>query len=276
MTEQQRTVVTRTSATALSGRARPLLFLVLVSLLALPFGVAGLLTDGSAFVLQLPVSVLLIIVPAATATVLAVTDGGSAGARRLWQTLRDVRSSAVAWTAVLAIPPSVLVVYLGVGSALGLEHTEPMTPLSLLPGLLLVYLAGAVLEEVGWTGYATDPLVDRVGMVGASLVIGVVWASVHWLPWAVMGHGASHIIAMTASTLILRLLITWAYVRGGGCLPLAVVLHAGSNAAQTYPSGLAESDPWVWLLAMGVVCAVVTTIGFVVRAFRTPAAVIPQ
>lgn len=242
----------------------------MVSLLALPFGLAGLLTDGSPFVLGLPVSVLLIIVPATTATLFAVADEGTAGARRLWRGLLQLRSPLPAWIAVLVIPPAVLALYLGVGSVLGVAHSDQATPLSCLPWYVLLYLFGAVLEEVGWTGYATAPLVDRLGLVGAGLVIGVAWAAVHWVPWAVMGHGPSHIVAMTASTLVLRLLITWLYIGGGRCLPLAIVLHAGSNTAQTYPAGLAESDPWLWLLAMAVVGALVSVAAIVTRHAGRP------
>lgn len=248
-----------------SRHARPLLFLGVVSLLALPFGLAGLLADGTSFVLGLPVSVLLIVVPATTATwFVSVENGVRPGAGRLWTSLLELSPNPSAWAAALAIPPAVLAIYLGAGSVLDVEHTGPVTRLSMLPWYLLLYLLGAVLEEVGWTGYATAPLVRRLGLLGAGLVIGAVWASVHWVPWMVMGHGPSDIIAMTASTMLLRLLITWVYVRGGYSLPLAVVLHAGSNTAQTYPTGLADSDPSIWLLGILAVCAVVATIRIVV------------
>ncbi|HZK06250.1 MAG TPA: hypothetical protein VFC82_10480 [Actinomycetaceae bacterium] len=75
----------------------------------------------------------------------------------------------------VVIPPAVLAIYLTAGAALGVVHDGPATSMSLLPWLFLLCLFGAVLEEAGWAGYATAPLVDRLGILGASAVIGVAW-----------------------------------------------------------------------------------------------------
>jgi membrane protease YdiL (CAAX protease family) len=46
---------------------------------------------------------------------------------------------------------------------------DPRVPLLAAPLLLLVFLVPAVGEEMGWTGYATDPLQDRWGATTRTL-----------------------------------------------------------------------------------------------------------
>jgi membrane protease YdiL (CAAX protease family) len=45
------------------------------------------------------------------------------------------------------------------------------------PVLFASFFLGAILEEIGWTGYATGPLQERYGVFRAGLIIGAVWAA---------------------------------------------------------------------------------------------------
>ena len=47
--------------------------------------------------------------------------------------------------------------------------------------IIFVILAGV--EETGWSGYATEPLQSRHGLLGAGLILGVVWAVWHIIPY---------------------------------------------------------------------------------------------
>ena len=42
------------------------------------------------------------------------------------------------------------------------------------PVLFAAFFLGAILEEIGWTGYATGPLQERYGVLRAGLMIGAV------------------------------------------------------------------------------------------------------
>ena len=42
--------------------------------------------------------------------------------------------------------------------------------------LFVLFFIGAICEEVGWTGYVTDPLQSRYGAFNAALIIGTIWA----------------------------------------------------------------------------------------------------
>ena len=58
----------------------------------------------------------------------------------------------------------------------------PQTSLFAIPVLLVIFLLAAASEEVGWTGYATDPLQERLSPLRASLLLGVIWALFHVIP----------------------------------------------------------------------------------------------
>ena len=48
--------------------------------------------------------------------------------------------------------------------------------------LFVVFFIAAVGEELGWSGYAIDPLQDRFGALGGALLLGAVWALWHVIP----------------------------------------------------------------------------------------------
>ena len=71
-----------------------------------------------------------------------------------------------------------------IDSALGGDppaiQTETLTnPVSFLGFLLLMILGGPLAEELGWRGFARDPLQKGRSALSASLILGVIWALWH-------------------------------------------------------------------------------------------------
>jgi len=48
--------------------------------------------------------------------------------------------------------------------------------------MFLAFFPGALGEELGWSGYATDPVQDWRGALGAGVLLGLVWAVYHYVP----------------------------------------------------------------------------------------------
>ena len=130
----------------------------------------------------------------------------------------------------------------------------PLTPLALsaLPVMLLLYLPGAALEELGWTGYATPRLQPRLGVLGAGLLIGAVWALWHVIPWGPgQGHPWSWVLGQSVATVLMRVSMGCLYASGGRSLAAATLCHAGINIGYSlWPDAGAGYDPWRMALVL--------------------------
>ena len=256
-----------------SARARrPLLFLGLTVGVTLPF--YALLAFDAPMPFELPPTLVTIALPAVVATVMVALEGGRAEVGRLWRSLDPRLARTLSpWLAALLIVPAmgVLDLLLRTWWGVGAETDGAPTPWAMAPVYFLVFLLGAIPEEVGWSGYAAGPLAGRWGIIAAGGAIGLVWAVWHWIPYAAEGRGLDWIAGQTVLDMGLRTVMVWVFVRGGGSTLLACVVHALSNVVALYPSGFAESHPWTQVLALVVVVLVFLTVARVIDARRVRA-----
>ena len=86
-------------------------------------------------------------------------------------------------------------------------------------------------EEVGWRGYALPRLARQLGLGGASVVLGGIWALWHLPLFFLPGTGSTgqsfpiYALQVTA----LSVVMAWLYWRTGGSLLLVMLLHASVN-----------------------------------------------
>lgn len=208
-----------------TGRRWPVLFGAFVLALSLPFWRFG---DGSlGLPVDLPVSALQAGCPAAAAVLLVGWVEGRGGLSRLWRQVVDFSGARPRWWLVPASLTAPLVVFVTY-SVLG----RPMAAVSIasiasIPLLCCVFLIAAVGEEVGWSGYLTEPTVRRFGMLGGSVSIGVIWAAWHLPGWYLRGGDSPAWIAgLFLLTVAFRVVIVWLYRRTGHSLPVAVLCNA--------------------------------------------------
>ena len=114
--------------------------------------------------------------PSAAAVIVTAAGEGRAGVRTLLARVLDWRVRP-AWYAVALGLPFVLT-----GAAallhllLGGAGPFPLYPIGVLSIVLAVLVVG---EEIGWRGYALPRLTARFGVLGASLILGLLWACWH-------------------------------------------------------------------------------------------------
>ncbi len=162
------------------------------------------------------------------------------------------------YAAALLIPPMLILIALfSLRTLLSAVFTPGLNPFGLLFGIL-----SALLEEVGWMGYAFPKMRAGRSPLSAALLLGVLWglwhlpvidflgaASPHgayWLPFAL-----AFIVAMTA----LRILIVWIYSNTGSIL-LSQIMHASSTGFLVAFSPLAvtaaQEGLWYAVYAAGL------------------------
>jgi len=144
--------------------------------------------------------------------------------------------------AVVALIGMALIVLLAslLSRALG-ETQSPMPPATTwrtLPLLALVYFIIAVIEEVGWRGYALPRLQNRCGAFLASIILGLLWGFWHLPQWFIPATGQAAkwpFGVFLLHTIAFSLLLTWLHNASGGNLWPIILAHAGFNL---YP------EPW--------------------------------
>jgi uncharacterized protein len=120
--------------------------------------------------------------------------------------------------------------------AMGLFSLSTGIPFHFVPNLLILALVplGILLsigEEVGWRGFAQPHLQNRYGVVGAAVLIGVLWAFWH-IPgditsWSILAEPGTYVnfLWFLLSTVTGSLLLAWVYNRTQGKLPLMCIFH---------------------------------------------------
>jgi uncharacterized protein len=117
----------------------------------------------------------------------------------------------------------------------------------LLFGLGWGLIGGGLLEELGWTGFAVPKLRQRYGVLSTGLIVGPLWAALHFLVFFWMGRPSGAIplalfvpldlLIVVAGMTAFRVLMVWVYDRSGESLLVAGMLMHASYTASTFILG---------------------------------------
>ena len=239
-----------------SGRS-PLAFCVLVFALSLPLWVIGAITDRQLFP-GLPLAALGVVCPLAAALILVWRESSTSGVIALLKRLLDYKQiRAKAWYGpILLLMPGVSVASYGILRLQGTPLPTPQVSLLVASVMSLLFIVSALCEEIGWSGYATDPLQERSGALGAGILVGLVWAVWHFVPLIQAHRTLAWIAWWSLFTVALRILIVWIYNNTGKSVFAAALFHAISNVCTVlFPADFELLAP-----ILAVVAAVVVVI----------------
>jgi membrane protease YdiL (CAAX protease family) len=113
-------------------------------------------------------------------------------------------------------------------------------------------LMAGLLEELGWTGFATPRLLRRHGVLITGLLIGVPWWAWHLLAdyWGGAQYGEIyflHALLWGVALPAYRILMTWVYEHTGSLL-VAALMHASFTGGQAIfePVWTTPTNAVVW------------------------------
>ncbi|MEP7289090.1 MAG: type II CAAX endopeptidase family protein [Chloroflexota bacterium] len=254
------------NAVALRSRS-PLQFFLLVFALIIPFWLIGAVT-GLQLLPGVPVAALAACCPMIAALILVYRENKTASVIALLKRSFDFKriKSKVCYLPILLLMPVVGVLSFGVLRLTGTPVPAPQ--IAFLPTLLLcaVSFILALGEELGWSGYAINPMQDRWGALRASLILGSVWAVWHYIALAQADRSVAWIAWWSLYTVAARVIIVWLYNNTGESVFAAALFHMMLNVVwQLFPINGLYFDPRV----TGLILALVVVIIIVVWEPRT-------
>jgi len=200
--------------------------------------------------------------PLLAAITLVVREEGWRGIRVFLRQALDIHIKPVFLILALALPLLIHVIAHYLALAFGLDVAKtlfptevPVSPIILaIPYFFLMLVIGGGQEEFGWRGYAQEPLQEKIGVIPASLVIGVIWGIWHLPLWFMRGdlHSAYSFLAFVMMTTSISIMYAWLYNSSGKKLIVVMFFHAMNNtAAPLLPflhgiEGKPESAYWIY------------------------------
>jgi membrane protease YdiL (CAAX protease family) len=167
------------------------------------------------------------------------------GRADFWNRIKQPRRIGVRWFLVILLTPVGVTVVAAVGASLlggsGVVWGDAVrelsrNPLAILPTLFFATLP-PILEEFGWRGYALDRLQLDRSALGASLLLGVVWAVWHLPLFFVEGSFQREFVGFATSgfwlfmigIVALSVIFTWVYNHTSRSILGIILLHGWVN-----------------------------------------------
>ncbi len=235
---------------------------MLVFILSIPFWLAGIFIERflpKGIAVNLPFSALTFLSMLGAAAILTFRENGWNSVGQLLKRPFDFsRVGKKAWYfPVFFLMPVLFVLEYGVMKLMGASFPDLQIPILMAPIFFVAFFIANACEEIGWMGYAIEPLQGRWGALGAGLIMGSVWAIWHIIPYIQAHNPLMWIIWQCAFTIANRILIVWLYNNTGKSVFVATLFHAMYDLCWSlYPNYGSHYDPFI-TFALTAVAAVI-------------------
>ncbi len=249
----------------------PWRFFVLVVAVTVPFWVIGAVT-GLQLLPGLPVAALAAVCPGLAAVILAHRENRAAGARELLRRAFDYRriTAKVWYVPTLMLMPAVMALSFGVMRLLGTPVPAPQISIVQTLILSVMFFVGALGEELGWSGYAIDPMQDRWGALWASIMLGLFWSVFHYVGLAQAYRSVEWVAWWSLGTVALRVVMVWIFNNTGKSVFAVALFHMTINLTwQLFPVNGSYYDPRISGL-ISVLMAVIVVVFWGPRTLTRP------
>lgn len=211
----------------------PLKFFLYIYGLSLPFWIIELFINVKGLPLEIPITdIAAAFTPLAAACILIYKEEGGEAVNNLLRRIFDYsRIEQKQWyLPIFFLPFLMFITIYFVMKIMKLElPVEWSIPYLSIPFLLIFFFLGAVAEEVGYMGYAVDPLQKKWNALSTSIIIGLPWAIWHYPSIIKQGHDFIWILWGTLGTVAMRILIVWIYNNTGKSLFACIFFHTMYN-----------------------------------------------
>jgi len=241
-----------------SPKRSSLKFLILVFALSTPFWLAGSIAEQKLPIpFNLPVGALVLFSPMFAALILVYGENRLDGVKQLLKRSFDFKriKSKTWYIPIFFLMPSIIVLEYGLMKLIGVPIPNFQFPVLMVPVFFVIFFVGGIGEELGWTGYATDPIQDRWNALETGVILGIVWTVWHIIPWLQAHNTPIWVAGQCATTILLRILIVWLYNNTGKSVFSAVTFHAMVNISELvlFPIYGSYYDPVITFFIMAII-----------------------
>lgn len=241
------------------------IFFSLVFVLSVPFWVVDVLTQlPKAIPINLPISSLMAFNPLIAVLILSYRYNQSAVMREILKSAFDYKGiKRRKWylPAIFLMPALMFLAY-WMMHLIGMPLSEPKISLLQIVILFPLFFVSALGEEVGWLGYAIDPMQDQWGALNASIILGSVWGLWHLWGYFQTNNGSEWAIWQLLGSIPLRTVIVWLYNNTGKSLLAGILFHAMINVSEfSFPNYGSQYDPFISAIIFTLAAAIVVFLG---------------
>jgi membrane protease YdiL (CAAX protease family) len=221
---------TKQAMNATMPKRPPLAFFLLAVVLIVPFWVFGALT-GLQLSPGIPVAALGTFSPMLAAMFLIHREGKRVGAVALLKRSFDFkRIEDKRWYApILLLTPAVTILQFWVLRLMRVSLPAPQIAILPTLALCIATFIAALGEELGWSGYAIDPMQASWGALKASLILGIFWAVYHYIGLLEAHRSVEWIAWWTLFTIAARVIMVWLFNNTGKSVFGMALFHMTLN-----------------------------------------------
>lgn len=133
----------------------------------------------------------------------------------------------------LLLMPILFLIAWRVGNTLELEMIPAPFPMVLFIIPFIMFFFSGLSEEIGWMGYAYEPLEQQHGTFKATLILGVFWALWHLPMYIFLFPNVEMLIAQFVAVMMLRFSIVWLFKNTNKSVFITILIHAIYNVCMS-------------------------------------------
>ncbi|MDA8368309.1 MAG: CPBP family intramembrane metalloprotease [Nocardiopsaceae bacterium] len=235
------------------------MFFLLVFALSAPIYIASPFVHVPGLPKNMPILDLVgAFMPLVAASILTYREEGGAGVKRLLRRAVDyTRITRKTWfLPVLLLTPAISLATLGITRLIGWEfQAQPRLALSMMLLAVIAFLVAAAGEELGWMGYAIDPMQQRWSALTSAVLLGLVWWAWHVPSIIQSGQPPVSIAWGLVASVGVRILAVWLYNNTGKSVCAIILFHAMANVSSSFIPSVptAAGGPLTAIAAIAVV-----------------------
>jgi uncharacterized protein len=241
-------------------------YFLLVLVLSIPFWILGfIVTDITKIIpINLPISALMTFCPLLAASILIYK-------KRKFQGVKQLLKQAFDYQKIINKKWYIPIIFLMPATAIlsywYLNFTKvllPKTQLSFFSIIVFffIYFIGAIGEEIGWSGYIIAPMQNKFGALKASIILGIIWAIWHIIPYYQAHQSTNWIVWQCIGTVFLRIIMVWIFNNAGKSVFAMVLFHTILNISPyLIPKYGSHYDPFIFCMLLMIVVLFILIFG---------------